>query len=539
MRIATWQRMGPIPALLAALCLAAACAVAPDSGGGDSDADSDLDLDLDTDSDLDLDIDIDADTDADSDTDSDSDTDADCGGGRTQCGDFCVDTTSDPRHCGRCDRPCGEGQVCEGSSCQQSPDCGAGAACPGFTYCDLGSGTCKPGCIRDEQCASYERCDTGSHSCRCRAGQCPGFTYCEAGSGVCRPGCERDAQCGTNERCDTGSHACRCAAGYHDCDGACVSDHSPQHCGTRCEPCPGADSGTASCDGTNCGIACDPGFHLCGSDCVANDSTDHCGTRCQPCPTDANGTATCDGSSCGIECDQGFTFCADTGICQECCDHPDCGEAAFCTADRQCQDFLGSGRCLNDNHCGEDEFCWLNTLTCLNGADLGRSYCNDDSNCSWGSLCVHHRCITRMADDFCNRQTPCGEGFWCSDASYTCHAPENCPHDFECGPGMTCKFRSVPVTGYICDSVLGDECTTDDGCYGLRCHEGRCLTRIPCDYGATESCWFTSYTVYECVDEMCVPHPELFCKTDEDCGDTFPARHCEADIGRCAQGARP
>ena len=42
-----------------------------------------------------------------------------CVGTQTLCGDACVDTTSSPTHCGRCDHSCGAGQ-CEGA-CQPFP----------------------------------------------------------------------------------------------------------------------------------------------------------------------------------------------------------------------------------------------------------------------------------------------------------------------------------------------------------------------------------------------------------------------------------
>ncbi|XXX80135.1 MXAN_6577-like cysteine-rich protein [Sorangium sp. So ce134] len=43
-----------------------------------------------------------------------------CLEGLTDCGDTCVDLTSDAQHCGQCDRACGPGRPCEGGACRCS-----------------------------------------------------------------------------------------------------------------------------------------------------------------------------------------------------------------------------------------------------------------------------------------------------------------------------------------------------------------------------------------------------------------------------------
>ncbi len=40
-----------------------------------------------------------------------------CGGGAVRCGTACVDTTSDPAHCGECDTPCAPNEECRNSVC--------------------------------------------------------------------------------------------------------------------------------------------------------------------------------------------------------------------------------------------------------------------------------------------------------------------------------------------------------------------------------------------------------------------------------------
>lgn len=138
---------------------------------GDTDTDTDTDADGDIDEDRDIDADIDADTDVDLDTDDDVDEDTDteeevcvpvtcdhldyeCGTWPDGCGDFvecfcpdpeyeacvdgfcvctgslvrcagsCVDTQTDPDHCGECRNECGDRWRCSSGEC--IPDCPLG-----------------------------------------------------------------------------------------------------------------------------------------------------------------------------------------------------------------------------------------------------------------------------------------------------------------------------------------------------------------------------------------------------------------------------
>jgi Mg-chelatase subunit ChlD len=84
--------------------------------------------------------------------------------GETRCGGECVNINSDPRHCGGCQKACGDGEICTDSNCGKAPDCRE-IPCTGFTYCDLGTGKCKPGCDADDQCGPRQSCDVTTHSC--------------------------------------------------------------------------------------------------------------------------------------------------------------------------------------------------------------------------------------------------------------------------------------------------------------------------------------------------------------------------------------
>lgn len=178
-----------------------------------------------------------------------------CGAGREACDQECVDTRTDPRHCGKCLAPCDDGALCVNSQCMGAPTCPTVA--------------------------------------------CTGFTYCNADGGNCEPGCDLDAQCPPHEACDVASHECVCAAGYHRCGSACVPNNSVATCGVSCTGCPTDPNATASCDGVGCGLSCKQGYRLCGDACAA-------------CPAGAT-SVTCLGSACVANgCPSGQALCANT-----------------------------------------------------------------------------------------------------------------------------------------------------------------------------------------------------------------------------------
>jgi hypothetical protein len=113
---------------------------------------------------------------------------------------MCVDVSSDPAHCGACDKSCNNGESCVMGMCQATP-------CP--PICSLNGNQCNGGMC-----------------------QCNGGTPCTGGDFCCPSGCTNrlsdpnncgqcGRKCGTNQLC---------------CNGTC-EDRGPRHCVTCGDNC--------------------------------------------------------------------------------------------------------------------------------------------------------------------------------------------------------------------------------------------------------------------------------------------------------------
>ncbi|MFO0561301.1 MAG: hypothetical protein U0269_25000 [Polyangiales bacterium] len=128
-----------------------------------------------------------------------------CLAGQTRCGAECVDTASNPLHCGACSRPCAVGQLCDRSTCTS-------------------------------QCSAPNReCIVGG------ASQCVDTSTSSSHCGMC------GRSCATSERCINGN----CLA-----PPTCAVNFTPNHvqCGSNSNAtwtCNGATACSAVCNGTS------------------------------------------------------------------------------------------------------------------------------------------------------------------------------------------------------------------------------------------------------------------------------------------------
>ncbi len=163
--------------------------------------------------------------------------------GMKACNGFCVDTNTNPRHCGDCNTACESGEPCINGACG-SEDCPDGRAACGATCCGFGEECCGGVCQHQgvAVCTKDGWCPTTSGQACCGTGDCADDPCCRFSSGeaccvsinsngaietTCCPGgperCAPGGCCpaGTTWSSDLGCDAC-CPPGNTDCEG-CVA----------------------------------------------------------------------------------------------------------------------------------------------------------------------------------------------------------------------------------------------------------------------------------------------------------------------------
>jgi len=283
-----------------------------------------------------------------------------------QCGQYCIDVSSDPANCGACGKTCQQGFVCAGGACicgyaemacgskcvnpdTDNENCGTcGNACPAGTACSAGAcaETCSPGrsacpTAAPVYCADLQNdpgdCGACGNVCvagqLCQAGQCT--ETCSAGATACPSDSPTycallpiDANncgacghlCPTGSLCASGSCVETCTQGFAACPAT-----APTYCAAL-------DEDTNNCG--SCGKICDRG-EVCSDGrcaCPAN-QPDECnaGTIEAYCTDQKTDPANC--GSCGNTCSFGQS--CDAGACACSAAQPDqCGsdDTAFCTS---------------------------------------------------------------------------------------------------------------------------------------------------------------------------------------------------------------
>ncbi|WAS89945.1 hypothetical protein [Nannocystis punicea] len=108
-----------------------------------------------------------------------------CRDGLVRCGEACVDTRSDPRHCGECDNDCGDQGVCNNSKCVEG--CGDGrvdcdGACVVLAEDPLHCDACGSPCAGDQVCLAGD-CRPYAYAGECLTCPCP--SACTGDLDVC------------------------------------------------------------------------------------------------------------------------------------------------------------------------------------------------------------------------------------------------------------------------------------------------------------------------------------------------------------------
>ncbi|MBM4321295.1 MAG: hypothetical protein FJ125_15450, partial [Deltaproteobacteria bacterium] len=329
----------------------------------------------------------------------------------TRCESWCVDTASDPGHCGGCDRPCVGGQVCAGGQC--ADHCRGALSLCGRSCVDLQTNPLHCGAC-DRACAPAA--GVGS----CQAGRCR-LVGCWPGYG------DLDGQPGNGCECRMSNDGLEACDGRdNDCDGQ-VDDLPVPGPGDACATGrPGACArGVPLCvDGrADCAARVEPGLELCNGiddDCDGQiderlrNACGECGPpRAEACnqedddcdgDTDEGADAACPaGKVCkvgycvarcqaGGACPQGFT-CLQEGCVPRCAAVPCAGGKRCNPQSGQCEDPCAGVACAGGKVCHEGR--------CVEDSCYGKG-------CPFGQRCVDGVCeadpcafIACGPDEFC------------------------------------------------------------------------------------------------------------------------------------------
>lgn len=256
-----------------------------------------------------------------------------CSVTNTNCSGSCVDTNTNPVHCGNCATACALANVmtdaCVNGACAVAA-CGAG-----FGDCD---GVAANGCETVTTASDINncggcglRCQYANAGAQCNAGTCA-RTGCDLGFADCdgdpANGCEVDTRadngncgtclnaCGGGQVCSVGACATTCGGGMTNCSGGCFDlTSSPSHCGACANSCSTGPQSIAVCAASSCASVCQAGFGDCnfvaGDGCEINlqNDSNHCGTCGQACV----GGGTCTAGSCPVLYAVGVTVSGLTG----------------------------------------------------------------------------------------------------------------------------------------------------------------------------------------------------------------------------------
>ncbi len=340
-----------------------------------------------------------------------------CAGELFRCGSECVDTETDARHCGGCDRVCGAGETCVGGRCG--------------SYCRQGSADCNGD--------AADGCETATGSDPAHCGAC-------------------GAACPAGVPCFEGS--CGCPADRAVCEGACVDTRSSAvHCGA----CGLACEADQVCSGGVCASTCAPPYARCGDACVdLQKSVTHCGACGHPCVPgrrclDGACEPECSGYEvrCGRECADLRTSTIHCGSCDRACEDGRRCAGGACVCAWPLADCLG--RCVDARsdarNCGACNRACEPSVPCIDGRCGG---CVDPQRWCDG------RCVALASD-----------AGHCGACGHACGASEVCS-DGACAPcpegHLRCDGACVDVRSSAAHcGACGNACPADMHCVASRC----------------------------------------------------------------------
>lgn len=378
----------------------------------------------------------------------------DCGA-LTACGGVCVDTTSDPAHCGGCaGHACPIGASCTASECrcpdgqtpcngacvdlQSSADhCGVcGHAC-GLGTCQAGGCVCEGSPVRSCPSSSPECVDPDTDGANC--GECGHVCASvkagsQCGGGTCRCLSPRPDDCGacTNRQTDS--------ANCGDCGHSCQSEKPGSQCGSGTCQClsPRPDACNGGCvsfatDAANCktcGHACPTGATCASAECQCPSATPKLCPSSNTCVNTVTDAANC--GACGFACPSTATCAASSCACPDakiiCGSSPgQCCAGTTCCTGGTCQTAHANGLGQSYYDCSATMGQWTATQAIAAAQAFAPSAPVIETGTLLGG-CLNCKCTTKgsQAAVWCYAGSPSAGLVGLYDAA-TCQTTPGCP----------------------------------------------------------------------------------------------------------------
>ena len=395
-----------------------------------------------------------------------------CQSGQSDCDGLCVNTESNPNHCGACKNACKIGEACTKGKCTlvcQSSLSDCKGSCVNLktdhSNCGVCGTTCKAGQVcSDGKCALS--CQSDLSDCK---GTCVNMKTDIGNCGACGTACK------AGQVCSDGKCALTCQDSLKDCKGLCINTKTDI---ANCGACGTACKAGEVCSGGTCALSCQSSLTDCKGTCV-NLKSDI--SNCGACGTTCKSGEVCSSGTCTLSCQSSLTDCK--GICVNLkADVTNCGA---CGTSCKTAEVCSSGSCA---------------LSCQTGLNVCKNTCVDlqsninhcgkcGSACTFGQTCSSGACASSCGNGKVDAGEQCDStnlgGKTCSNFGYvggSLACKKNCSLD--AGKCFNCKTDELKCDGLSKMNICTKGLWVTQACSDI-CLKNLFGYAVKCEYSST------------------------------------------------------